>query len=72
MLTMLAQHRMDHHMCRYGSSADSVLIGGRDGSPGPRTWSRIVAYESLTAQEMIRRFKAVATLISAATEDRYG
>ncbi|HUK72203.1 MAG TPA: M55 family metallopeptidase [Streptosporangiaceae bacterium] len=33
---------------------------------------RTVAYDSPTAYEMIRCFKAVATLISAAVENRYG
>ncbi len=37
-----------------------------------RLGERMVAYDSPTAYEMIRCFKAVATLISAATEARYG
>jgi D-amino peptidase len=37
-----------------------------------RTGERVVTYDSATAYEMIRCFKAVATLISAAIEARYG
>ena len=37
-----------------------------------QTGERTVAYDSLSAYEMIRCFKAVATLISAAIEYRYG
>jgi len=37
-----------------------------------RLGDRTVGYDSPTAREMIRCFKAVATLISAATEARYG
>jgi D-amino peptidase len=37
-----------------------------------RTGERSVAYHSATAWDMIRCFKAVTTLISAATEDAYG
>jgi D-amino peptidase len=37
-----------------------------------QTGERTIAYDSPTAYEMIRCFKAVATLISAAIEDRYG
>ncbi len=37
-----------------------------------RLGERMVAYDSASAYEMIRCFKAVATMISAATEARYG
>ena len=37
-----------------------------------RTGERVVAYESLSAYDMIRCFKVVCTMISSAIEERYG
>jgi D-amino peptidase len=37
-----------------------------------RTGDRTVSYHSPTARDMIRCFKTVTTMISAATEDVYG
>jgi D-amino peptidase len=37
-----------------------------------RTGDRSVSYASPTAVEMIRCFKVVCTMITAATQDRYG
>jgi D-amino peptidase len=37
-----------------------------------RTGDRMVAFESATAYDMIRCFKVVCTMISAAVEDYYG
>ena len=37
-----------------------------------RTADQVVEYDSTSAYEMIRTFKVVCTMISAAIEDRFG
>src|SRR5260370_1428147 len=55
-----------------GSGVAFVGYHAAAGTDGGRRGDRTVGYDSPTAREMIRCFKAVATLISAATEARYG
>jgi D-amino peptidase len=49
------------------NSVTGVRVNGENGSEG-----RLNAYDSPTAWDMIRCFKVVCTMISAATEETYG